>query len=204
MKYPSSILSLLAAVPAVQGAAFAGPSPTSTSPAQAAVGISSKPTTPPSIEELRKRQTIDSQTCGWVDGIYSQAVTCPGTRTCMLYTAGSGMVGCCDGTDTINCGWATSCIDARAYKTSGCGSDCLLNTLIQKCTDSAVPYCATWTFPSENVVGYGCVSYSETSTATVLQRATDDFGATTSITVATVAANPAITDPSNSAVSRCL
>lgn len=118
----------------------------------------------------------------------------------MLYTEGAGMAGCCDSTNTIDCGWASSCIDAAAYRTSGCGSNCLLNTLIRKCTDSTLPYCATWTFPSGGVLGYGCVDYSDTSIATLLQQATDDFGGTTTMTLATAAANPAITDTANSKV----
>src|SRR5690242_2823156 len=67
----SSLFSLLAALPAVQGVVFAGPSPTSTSLASVAVGISLRPTIPPSLEELRKRQTDSSpEICGWVDGVY--------------------------------------------------------------------------------------------------------------------------------------
>ncbi|KAJ4992542.1 hypothetical protein SVAN01_01925 [Stagonosporopsis vannaccii] len=201
MRSTSLLPGLLAVLPAVRGVAFASPSPTSTSLENVAAGISLKPTTPPSVEELRRRQT-DSfpETCGWVDGIYSLAVKCPGAHTCMLYTEGAGMAGCCDSTNTVDCGWASSCMDAAEYMTSGCGSNCLLNTLVRKCTDSSLPYCATWTFPSGGVLGYGCVDYSDTSIATVLQHATDDFGATTTMTLATATANPAITDSANSKV----
>ncbi|KAH6643901.1 hypothetical protein C7974DRAFT_429887 [Boeremia exigua] len=202
MKGTSSLVSLLAALPAVRGAAFAGPSPTSTSPNLALGGMSSKPTAPPSIEELRKRQTnLYPETCGWIDGVYSNSVTCPGSRTCMQYTGGAGMIGCCDSANTVDCGWASSCIDAAAYR-SGCGTSCVLNTFIQKCTESTLPYCATWTFPSNGVIGYGCVAYSETNIATVLQRATDDLGATTSMTLATVVANPAVTGSGSGTSSR--
>jgi hypothetical protein len=68
MKY-AVIFSLAAALPAVFGIAFEGPIPTAINPERALMGTSPKPTTAPSVNELRKRQSSSSPaTCGWVDG----------------------------------------------------------------------------------------------------------------------------------------
>lgn len=115
----------------------------------------------------------------------------------MLYTtSSSGMAGCCDGTDTINCGWASSCIDARAYASSACDSDCLADSFIRKCTASTAPYCVTWSYPSNDIYDYGCAGNSDSSVSTVFQAATDAFGVTTSMALPTVAAEAVGTDVS--------
>jgi hypothetical protein len=100
------------------------------------------------------------------------------------------MAGCCDGTNTQDCGWATSCVDAAAYKASSCGSSCVLNTLIRKCTQTTAPRCITFSYPSDDVLYYGCDADSDSIISSVLQHATDDVGGTTSIALPTVAANP--------------
>ena len=113
----------------------------------------------------------------------------------MLYTAGIGVAGCCDGTNTQDCGWATSCVDAAAYRASSCGSSCLLNNLIRKCTQTTAAHCITFSYPSDNILYYGCDADSDSTVSSVLKHATDNVGATTSITLPTVAANSVITDP---------
>lgn len=108
----------------------------------------------------------------------------------MLYTSAAfGMAGCCDGTDTVNCGWASSCIDANAYKSQGCGTNCLLDSFIRKCTAATAPYCVTWSYPSNGIYDYGCAANSDSSISTVFQTAVDDFGGTTSMSLPTVAAS---------------
>lgn len=110
----------------------------------------------------------------------------------MLYTAGAGMAGCCDGSNTQDCSWATSCVDAAAYRASSCGSSCLLNTLIRKCTQATAAHCVTFSYPSDSIVYYGCDADSDSIISSVLQHATDDVGDTTSMALPTVAANSVI------------
>ena len=116
----------------------------------------------------------------------------------MLYTSSPfGMAGCCEGTDVENCGWASSCIDARAYASNGCGTNCLLNSLIRKCTAATAPYCVTWSYANDRIYDYGCAANSDSSISTIFQTATDAFGATISMTLPTVAANAIDTDVIN-------
>ncbi|KAF2876613.1 hypothetical protein BDV95DRAFT_602587 [Massariosphaeria phaeospora] len=151
---------LAALPPAVNCIAFGGPAPTATSPGRALVDWTPKPTKGPSVAELRKRQSFDAETCGWIDGDLSSALTCMSGGACKLYTAGSfGMAGCCDGSDTQNCGWVNTCLDYDSY-TARCDSECELNTFVRKCSNVASPYCVTWTYPSDGVADYGCASYS--------------------------------------------
>ena len=71
MKCSTSLLSLVAALPAVRGVAFPGPAPTAASLGCAQEETSPEPTTAPSIDELKKRQlNVNPETCGWVDGVY--------------------------------------------------------------------------------------------------------------------------------------
>lgn len=112
------------------------------------------------------------------------------------------MAGCCDGTNTQDCGWATSCVDAAAYRASSCGSSCLLNTLIRKCTQAAAPHCITFSYPSDNIMYYGCDADSDSLISSVLQHATDDVGGTTSMALPTVAASTDITDPNDATTYR--
>jgi hypothetical protein len=104
----------------------------------------------------------------------------------MLYkSAGSGMAGCCLGSDTRNCGWVSSCVDYQSYSAGSCGSSCLLNDFIRKCTNLAAPYCATYTYPSGGVADYGCDSDSN-ALYTVRQTGTDSFGSAESVRLSTV------------------
>jgi hypothetical protein len=112
------------------------------------------------------------------------------------------MAGCCDGTNTLDCGWVTSCVDAAAYRASSCGSSCLLNTLIRKCTQTTAPHCITFSYPSDNILYYGCDADSDSIISSVLQHATDDVGGTTSMALPTVAANTVITDSNDDSTYR--
>lgn len=74
MKCSKKLLSLVAAIPAVRGAAFGGPTPTAACYDRVLDGTSPKPTIPPPNDELKKRQTnLSPETCGWVDGIYCRS-----------------------------------------------------------------------------------------------------------------------------------
>lgn len=98
------------------------------------------------------------------------------------------MAGCCSGGDTQNCGWARSCVDYNSYSAGSCGSSCLLDTFIRKCTNLAAPYCVTWTYPSDGIADYGCDSTSADTIYTVRQTGTDGFGSASSTHLSTVAA----------------
>jgi hypothetical protein len=116
----------------------------------------------------------------------------------MLYkSAASGMAGCCEGRDTQNCGWARSCVDFKSYAAGSCGTNCILDTFVRKCTNIASPYCVTWTYPSDGIADYGCDDTSTNTIYTIRQTAKDSSGGTTSTRLPT-AAVAAVTFPTGS------
>jgi cbb3-type cytochrome oxidase subunit 3 len=116
----------------------------------------------------------------------------------MLYkSAALGMAGCCEGRDTQNCGWARGCIDYSRFAAGDCGTSCLSDTFVRKCTSAAAPYCVTWTYLADGIADYGCDSTSTNTIFTVRQTATDGAGDTTSTRLPTVAA-AAVTIPAGS------
>ncbi|KAF1916214.1 hypothetical protein BDU57DRAFT_573993 [Ampelomyces quisqualis] len=153
--------------------------------------MSPKPTTAPSVNESRKQQMgIDLETCGFA----ASPVACSVGRTCMLYeSVGSGMAGCCAGSDTQNCDWTSSCIDRSQYTVSKCGT----NTFIRKCTDATKTYCISMTYPAEGVADFACDSTSTNTVYIVRQTATDNAGDTMSTRLPTIAAG-AVTIPTGS------
>ncbi|KAL5120784.1 hypothetical protein ACEQ8H_001265 [Pleosporales sp. CAS-2024a] len=186
------VFALLSALPTAYGVAFGGPVPTDSGPDRALDGMSPVPTKGPSIDELRKRQSSSQATCGWIDGDFSSALTCSIGRTCMLYkSAGLGMAGCCSGSDTRNCGWASACADTNSIIAGNCGNNCLANPLIRKCTNALAPYCVTWTYPSDSLYDFGCDSTSALVVFTVQETASDIFSGSTSIQLRTVTAGAA-------------
>jgi uncharacterized protein YneF (UPF0154 family) len=96
------------------------------------------------------------------------------------------MAGCCSGSDTRNCGWVSSCVDYNSYSAGSCGSSCLLDDSIRKCTNLAAPYCATYTYPSGGVADYGCDSDSVNTIYTVRQTGSDSFGSASSVRLSTI------------------
>ena len=107
----------------------------------------------------------------------------------MLYTAGTvGMAGCCTAFDFQDCGWVNTCMDYSTLMSRGCDSACMRNTFIKKCTDTLAPYCVSWTYPSDNVQGYGCGTDPVSTFETVLKDITDAYDfITTSLSVPYVA-----------------
>ena len=107
----------------------------------------------------------------------------------MLYTAGTvGMAGCCTAFDFQDCGWVNTCMDYSTLISGGCDSACMRNTFVKKCTDVLVPYCVSWTYPSDNVQGYGCGTDPVSTFETVLKAITDaDDFITTSLSLPYVA-----------------
>ncbi|KAF2653414.1 hypothetical protein K491DRAFT_705825 [Lophiostoma macrostomum CBS 122681] len=186
-----TLLGALAMLPAANCIAFGGPAPTETAPIRVQEGWTPKPTKGPSVAELKNRQTnLDPETCGWIDGDFSNPISCP-IGTCMLYTAsGIGMAGCCE-SDTQDCGWAKSCVDYDSYWSSTvCGDDCVSDTFIRKCSNTYSPYCVTWTYANDDVWDYGCADTSQFEAETIYQEATDsDFSFSTSMTLETLSGN---------------
>lgn len=84
------------------------------------------------------------------------------------------MAGCCSGSDSQNCGWAKSCVNYDAYTKKSCDADCETNPFIWKCSNSATPYCVTWTYPDVGVADYACATFNS-GVLTVLQTAEDDI-----------------------------
>lgn len=104
----------------------------------------------------------------------ARPVICSTGRTCDLYTASNiAMAGCCSGSDTQNCGWAKSCVNYDAYTKKSCDANCETDPFIWKCSDSATPYCVTWTYPDAGVADYACATINS-PILTVLQTAEDD------------------------------
>lgn len=105
----------------------------------------------------------------------------------MLYTSGlTGMAGCCSGSDTEDCGWYSRCVASSAYAAGVCGPECQANDYVRKCTAASAPFCVTSTYPGNQVADYGCDASSTNTVYTVLQRATDSAGRSTSISLPTV------------------
>ena len=112
----------------------------------------------------------------------------------MIYTSSNvGMVGCCDPLlDKQNCGWVTSCVDYSEYQ-SDCGSNCMVNSFIRKCSNALSPYCVSWTYPGAGAKDYGCASTSDSFFQTVLQSATDTFFSSESSISLTTLSGSAVT-----------
>jgi hypothetical protein len=72
MKY-TIFLSLVAALPTTYGVAFGGPEPTAIGAERVFGDMSPKPTTAPSVNELRRRQNFGPETCGWVDADFCKS-----------------------------------------------------------------------------------------------------------------------------------
>ncbi|KAI8939075.1 hypothetical protein NX059_004914 [Plenodomus lindquistii] len=188
MHFSTRLLSYLTVLPTIYALRFEGPLPTGINPERAFDIAIPEPTQGPLIYELKKRQTnFSPETCGWVDGDWSSGVTCRTGRTCMLYTSSAvGMAGCCAGSDTQVCGWSNQCVDYSAYAAGDCGANCQADDFVRKCSDVNQPYCVTWTYPGDRVADYGCAATSKNTILTVLQRATDGVGGSTSMRLPTV------------------
>ncbi|KAF2477777.1 uncharacterized protein BDR25DRAFT_364743 [Lindgomyces ingoldianus] len=186
MQYPSTLISALALLPAVNCIAFGGPAPTQGT--RAVTGSSPKPTNGPSLAELRRRANVNPETCGFYSEDLDLPVTCGIGRTCMMFSSASiGAVGCCDGSDLQACGWATGCVDYQSLTAGNCNGACKSNSFIRKCTDSFSPYCVTWTYPGDGVKDFGCTDDILSTYETIFFDATDTlFSSSTSISLPTI------------------
>lgn len=91
------------------------------------------------------------------------------------------MAGCCVGSDTQDCGWTYNCIDLQQLPTFCNSEECLNNPFIRRCTESASPYCVSWTYPGYGITDYGCDSTSALEPVTLLALGTDGLGNSTTL-----------------------
>jgi hypothetical protein len=112
-------------------------------------------------------------------------------------SAASSMAGCCDGDDTANCGWVNSCVDYTRYAGGSCGTSCLQDPFVMKCTNLANPYCVKYTYPGQSVSDFGCDSTSIFGALTIRQTASGGLGSTkvasTSLSTLTAGLDAAVT-----------
>ncbi|KAI4265645.1 MAG: hypothetical protein L6R38_009267 [Xanthoria sp. 2 TBL-2021] len=110
-------------------------------------GVSPRPTEAPGFngipkELVRRQQDIiyppPAGWCGFINGDYSDPLTCRSTYTCL--NSGYG-VGCCpDSSPCTNI--FTNCKDFGEV----CDPDCMGNDKVLKCSDTSTPYCGTYRF----------------------------------------------------------
>ncbi|GJN74246.1 wnt and FGF inhibitory regulator domain-containing protein [Purpureocillium lilacinum] len=149
-------------------------------------GMSPKPTVPPSMHELLRRQDSTSykltmavapdNTCGYISGNASWAYTCGPSATCGLVFSQpthSGLVMCYnDGGSNFRFG----CMDYNdIFTSSKCGDACAQDTLVLKCTNSASKFCNTIAFAG-GITDYWCAALSDS----VVNRAFTTFSGQTS------------------------
>ncbi|UNI20196.1 hypothetical protein JDV02_006309 [Purpureocillium takamizusanense] len=134
-------------------------------------GMSPRPTVPPSMHELLRRQDSTSykltmavapdNTCGYISGNASWAYTCGPSATCGLVFSQpthSGVVMCYnDGGSNFRFG----CMDYNdIVSSSKCGDSCAQDTLVLKCTNAASKFCNTIAFPG-GITDYWCAAISD-------------------------------------------
>ncbi|KAH0173614.1 hypothetical protein KCU67_g1190, partial [Aureobasidium melanogenum] len=95
--------------------------------------------------------------CGYYQSNYTSSWACPVPNTCMVSSKGTntiGFVGC--GTSGTVLGYVTTCVDFSQYIQSSSLYD--PDNPIRLCTNSAMPYCKTVTFPDLTAEDYACES----------------------------------------------
>ncbi|UKZ56352.1 hypothetical protein TrVGV298_010188 [Trichoderma virens] len=89
-------------------------------------------------------------TCGYISGLAGAGYTCGVSATCVFFTssaAGPGHVACCN---SVDCNARNVCIDYEGYfSSSKCNDGCKVDTFTLKCTNTALPYCNTISFPGD-------------------------------------------------------
>ncbi|KAL6881745.1 hypothetical protein HDV57DRAFT_517624 [Trichoderma longibrachiatum] len=88
-------------------------------------------------------------TCGFISGLAGAGYTCGGGATCVFFTSSTapGHVACCN---TEECNARNVCIDYNGYYSqSKCDNGCAVDTFTLKCTNTALPYCNTISFPGD-------------------------------------------------------
>ncbi|POR32301.1 Uncharacterized protein TPAR_07490 [Tolypocladium paradoxum] len=142
-------------------------------------GMTAKPTPPPGLHELVRRQdgassytltmaVAPDNTCGYISANPTRLWACESGMTCGLVLSGpthSGVL-ICNGTNFF-----TGCVDYTAfYSSSSCNPACASNSLLLKwyetlsslslrITTSSIGYCGTIVFPG-GITDYECNSFS--------------------------------------------
>ncbi|KAH7321049.1 hypothetical protein B0I35DRAFT_477572 [Stachybotrys elegans] len=129
-------------------------------------GISPRPTSPPAVHELLRRQNGRSSdetilvapdaTCGFISNRVGVPYFCFNDYTCVFVTSTAqrpGAVACCN---SDACYSRASCVGYdEFYSSSACDDGCALDIYTLKCTSSAAPFCNTVSF-SGGVIDYWC------------------------------------------------
>lgn len=103
------------------------------------------------------------------------------------------MAGCCADTSYQTCNWYSTCYDSAQLSTACTAAACQSDPLALRCTETASPRCARWTWPALDVVDFAC-TYAE-----------DDAGSTVTATtnwttMAISAVDTFFSDPTSYAV----
>ncbi|RFU75689.1 hypothetical protein TARUN_6582 [Trichoderma arundinaceum] len=125
-------------------------------------GFSPKPTDAPNFpfhQALQHRAVSSSSptvvyvapdaTCGFISGLAGAGYTCGVGATCVFFTSSTapGHVACCN---SVDCNARNVCIDYKGYfSESRCDNGCAVDTFTLKCTNTALPYCNTISFPGD-------------------------------------------------------
>ncbi|KAK3387146.1 hypothetical protein B0H63DRAFT_150810 [Podospora didyma] len=132
---------------------FPAPEPTQANVIHPEDGWTPRPTLPPSLHDLRRRQSNSVATvlvaqdnvCGYISGIASRKYACASSDLCVFSTSSSGTpgaVGCCSDDD---CEFLSDCV-GQADISASCDGLCLSDTATLKCTIGSARFCNTVSF----------------------------------------------------------
>ncbi|KAI4199815.1 MAG: hypothetical protein LQ350_004345 [Teloschistes chrysophthalmus] len=122
-------------------------------------GWTPRPTEAPGVngvpkELMRRQQNViyppPSNWCGFINGDYANPLTCRVPFTCVNRGAA---LGCCENTRPGCTNIYTACYNYG----DTCGAVCEADDSIRKCSDSAFPYCGTYSFPGGTRL-YNCAA----------------------------------------------
>jgi hypothetical protein len=92
------------------------------------------------------------------------------------------MAGCCEAGNTQDCGWAYDCVPYDAWYNDWYDAAYDSNSFVMMCTDSAMPFCATWAYTAIGGAAYACVE-SSSGVVIVDQTFTDSGSSTYALTL---------------------
>ncbi|GME36706.1 hypothetical protein BKCO1_7600014 [Neofusicoccum parvum] len=144
----------------------------------------------------RDSSTAIFNTCGFINSDANSALYCGGAYSCVFFSSTAntpGMAGCCADTSYQTCNWYSTCYDSAQLSTACTAAACQSDPLALRCTETASPRCARWTWPALDVVDFAC-TYAE-----------DDAGSTVTATtnwttMAISAVDTFFSDPTSYAV----
>ncbi|KAL9029055.1 MAG: hypothetical protein Q9196_002663 [Gyalolechia fulgens] len=178
-----------------------------------AAGVSPRPTAAPGVNsipvELRRRQQDvlyppPGNWCGFIEGDYDNPLTCRSSLFCVNYDTA---VGCCSNTLPGCTNVYTTCYDYG----DTCDSDCDADYQIRKCSDSAYPYCGTYSFPigtylynCEATANYGPTSVEQlsdfylTAISSTIQTSSPSTSPSTPLSTSRITSSPSFSSSSSS------